>query len=83
MTEIKFIKDHPSKRFKKGDVVKMPTENIDAWIKSGYAALPNEVEENVGNLPTSSENGGVDSKSKSNKQEKFGGKKKNKKRNRK
>ena len=77
MQEIKFVKDHPSKRFKKGDIVPMPSGNVEAWVISGYAIL-NEVEDVVGNVPTSSENGGVDSKKNANKQSKFGKNKKKK-----
>lgn len=81
MQEIKFIKDHPSKRFKKGDIVPMPTENVEAWVMSGYAIL-NEVEDVMGNVPTSSENGGEDSKENAIRQSKSGRNKKKKRGNR-
>jgi len=59
MIDLKFIKDHPSRRFKKGDIVQMPKENIDAWIKSGYAVESNkETGDDLGNVETSSEDGG-------------------------
>lgn len=75
MTEIKFIKDHPSRKFKKDNIVEVQDANVDAWIKSGYAVI-NKAENVVGKVTTSSENGGGDSKSKSNKQSTFGSKKK-------
>ena len=77
MQEIKFVKNHPSKRFKKGDIIEMPLENIDAWLKSGYAKL-NEAEDIVGNVPTSSQDGGGNLEENANKQSKFGKNKKKK-----
>jgi hypothetical protein len=36
MHKVRFIKDHPSKRFKKGDKIEIPDEILDVWIQSGY-----------------------------------------------
>lgn len=36
MPTVKFIKNHPSNRFKKGDKIDIPKESLAAWIKSGY-----------------------------------------------
>ena len=36
MTKLKFIKDHPSRRYKKGDIIEVPKESVNAWIKAGY-----------------------------------------------
>ena len=58
MEQIKFIKNHPSNRFKKGDLIDMPKENVAAWIRSGYAVLPREIGENEGNVTTSMKVGG-------------------------
>jgi len=77
MTDIKFIKDHPSRRFKKGDIIQMPNENIEAWIKSGYCKLANEIGEALGNVESSSIGGEV-LESNSKKQSKFGKDKKKK-----
>jgi hypothetical protein len=35
--KIKFVKDH--KMWKKGTVVDMVEDNVDAWLESGYAEL--------------------------------------------
>lgn len=42
MEKLRFIKDHPNARFKKGQVVDMPKENVKAWIDSGYCVLDSE-----------------------------------------
>lgn len=78
MTELKFIKDHPSRRFKKGDIVEMPNENVDAWLKSGYVVVPkDDTGDAVGNVQSSSKDGG-ESETKSTEQSKFGKSKKKK-----
>ena len=79
MPKIKFIKDHPNKRFKKGDTIEIPDESFSAWIKSGYIETKDlggnegnaEASLTEANLKQSSANGGKSAK-------KFG-KKKNKK----
>jgi len=58
MIELKFIKDHSSRRFKKGDVVEMPDENVKAWIDAGYCKLQSDVGDTAGNVETSTEVGG-------------------------
>ena len=57
MQQIKFIKDHPSRKFKKGDLIDMPKENVEAWVSSGYAVLPNDSGEAVGNVEASTKVG--------------------------
>jgi len=42
MEKLRFIKDHPNARFKKGQVIDMPKENVKAWIASGYCVLDSE-----------------------------------------
>lgn len=82
MTQIKFIKNHPSRRFRKGDVVDMPKENVDAWLASGYAVLKDDVGDAEGNLPAPTEVG-VESKKSVEPQSKSGKVSKKKKRGKK
>lgn len=42
MEKLRFIKDHPNARFKKGQVIDMPKENVQGWIASGYCVLDSE-----------------------------------------
>mgnify|MGYP003640512880 CR=1 FL=1 len=79
MPELKFLKDHPSRRFKKGDVINMPKESVNAWLISGYAILKDTLEDSeLGKEKTSSLIGGEVSKKKLKKQSKFGKRKKKK-----
>ena len=50
MEKLRFIKDHSSKRFKKGQVVEMPKENVAAWIASGFCVLDSEEKIELGNV---------------------------------
>lgn len=76
MTEIIFVKDHPSGRFKKGKVIKVQDESLAAWLKSDCVKLNNIVGEILGNVeaplkdgeqPKENSNGGGSSQKKSSK----------------
>ena len=80
MPKIKFIKDHPSRRFKKGDVVEIPEESYAAWINSGYIQTK-DLGGNEGNVEASLKEANTEKNSSSGgKSPKKFGKKKNKKR---
>lgn len=84
MTEVEFIKDHPSGRFKKGQIVKMPKGNVDAWLSSGYVIVPKDTGEPEGNVESSLKDGEVSKENpvSGGESQKKSGKKKKKKRNR-
>lgn len=75
MKKLLFIKDHPSKRFKKEDIIDMPNENLTTWLDSGYVELLEDSEEDLGNVE-SSQKSGESSNQKSKGQSKFGKRKK-------